>query len=160
MTLGRPGRPGRADYRPAMTPLDDRSRFIRLRVAADALSASRIRVEFRNWLDRHFALGAERFSDLVLAVSEALANVAEFAYTDDPERGTMDVSAAYDAESDTLAVTVNDRGRWHQRGAARDLTRGRGIPLMRALADEANIHGTPHGTRVTLTWNRLTAAAH
>lgn len=141
-----------------MTPLDDRFRFVRLRVAADALTANRIRVEFRNWLDRHFTLGAERFSDLVLAVSEALANAAEFAYTDTGDRGTMDVSAAYDSASDTLAVTVNDRGRWRQRaGAARDLTRGRGIPLMRVLADEADIHGTQHGTQVTLTWRRLTA---
>lgn len=140
-----------------MTPLDDRSRFVRLRVAADALSATRIRVEFRNWLDRHFTLGAERFSDLVLAVSEALANAAEFAYTDAPDLGTMDVSAAYDAASDTLAVTVNDHGQWRQRASARELGRGRGIPLMRALADEASIEGTPQGTQVTLTWNRLTA---
>lgn len=153
-----PARVGPADCRPAMTPTDDRSRFIRRRVSADAPSATRIRVEFRNWLDRHFTLGAERFSDLVLAVSEALANVAEFAYTDVPDHGTMDVSAAYDADSDTLAVTVNDRGRWRQHPSARDLSRGRGIPLMRALADEANIEGTPDGTQVTLTWNRLTAA--
>ncbi|WP_310778162.1 ATP-binding protein [Mycobacterium sp. Z3061] len=142
-----------------MTPLDDRSRFVRMRVAADALNAHRIRVEFRNWLDRHFTLGSERFSDLVLAVSEALANAAEFAYRDTPDAGTMDVSAAYDAKSDTLAVTVQDRGRWRQRGATRDLTRGRGIPLMRVLADEADIQGTPHGTQVTLKWKRLTAPA-
>ncbi|OBK22831.1 anti-sigma regulatory factor [Mycobacterium asiaticum] len=141
--------------------LDDRSRFVRTRVAANALSANRIRVEFRNWLDRHFTLGAERFSDLVLAVSEALANVAEFAYADSPDadspgHGTMDVSADYDAASDTLAVTVNDRGRWHQRVEKRDFSRGRGIPLMRALADHADIHGTPNGTQVRLTWNHLT----
>lgn len=140
--------------------LDDRTRFARMRVAADPSSASRIRVEFRNWLDRHFTLGAERFSDLVLAVSEALANAAEFAYTDTSDHGTMDVSADYDAASDTLAVKVNDRGRWRQRAALANSTRGRGIPLMRALADEADIHGTPDGTQVTLTWNRLTAPAH
>jgi anti-sigma regulatory factor (Ser/Thr protein kinase) len=127
-----------------------------MRVAADAFNATQIRVEFRNWLDRHFALGAERFTDLVLAVGEALANVAEFAYTDAPDGGTMDVAAAYDPDSDTLAVTVNDHGRWRQRPSALDLSRGRGIPLMRALADEADIHGTPHGTKVTLLWNRLT----
>lgn len=147
-----------------MTPLDDRSRFVRTRVAADALSAHRIRVEFRNWLDRHFTLGAERFSDLVLAVSEALANAAEFAYSDTADnpatQGTMDVSAAYDAKSDTLAVTVNDRGRWRQRTGTKDVTRGRGIPLMRVLADEADIRGTPHGTQVKLTWKRLTAPAN
>jgi anti-sigma regulatory factor (Ser/Thr protein kinase) len=127
-----------------------------MRVAADALNATQIRVEFRNWLDRHFALGAERFSDLVLAVGEALANVAEFAYADAPDRGTMDVAATYDPDSDTLSVTVDDHGRWRQRASARDLSRGRGIPLMRALADEANIYGTAQGTKVTLLWNRLT----
>lgn len=143
-----------------MTPLDDQSRFVRTRVAADALSANRTRVEFRNWLDRHFSLGAERFSDLVLAVSEALANAAEFAYTETPGPGTMDVNAAYDADSDTLAVTVNDRGRWFQRTGTRDMTRGRGIPLMRALADSADIDATPQGTQVTLIWNRLTSPTH
>jgi serine/threonine-protein kinase RsbW len=130
-----------------------------MRVAADALSASRIRVEFRNWLDRHFTLTSERFSDLVLAVSEALANAAEYAYTDIPDHGTMDVSADYDADADILAVTVNDRGRWRQHAIATGPTRGRGIPLMRALADDARIHSTSSGTQVTLTWNRLTAPA-
>ena len=44
-------------------------------------------------------------------------------------------------------MTVNDYGRWCQCPSALDLSRGRGIPLMRALADEADIHGTPHGTQ-------------
>ncbi|OBK10984.1 ATP-binding protein [Mycobacterium asiaticum] len=140
-----------------MTPLDDRSSFVRTRVAADGSNAARLRVEFRNWLDRHFALGAERFSDLVLAVSEALANVAEFAYCDLPGRGTMDMRAAYDAASDTLAVRVKDRGRWRQHKSSVDFSRGRGILLMQALADEAEISGTPQGTEVLLLWNHLTA---
>ncbi|GAB2994392.1 ATP-binding protein [Mycobacterium bourgelatii] len=142
--------------------IDDRFRFVRRRIAADAHTASRTRVEFRRWLDRHFTLGAERFSDLLLAVSEALSNAAEFAYVGAPQRGTMDVSANYDVDSDTLAVTVSDHGRWRQivpaQGpAACDYqVRGRGIPLMRALADEATIDPTPHGTNVRLTWNHLT----
>jgi anti-sigma regulatory factor (Ser/Thr protein kinase) len=140
--------------------IDDRSRFARMRVAADALSARRTRVEFRNWLETHFRLGAERLHDLVLAVSEAIANAAEFAYVDAPQHGTIDVSAAYDADSDTLAVRVNDRGRWRhnisESATAEHRFRGRGIPLMRALADEAKIEPTPRGTHVTLTWNRLT----
>lgn len=135
---------------------NDCPRFVRTQIAADASNATRIRVEFRNWLSRHFALDAEQFSDLVLAVSEALANVAEFAYPD--ECGTMDVRAAYDPGSDTLAVNIIDRGRWRQQPSAANLARGRGIPLMRALADEASIDGTPHGTAVKLTWNRLTAS--
>ncbi|CAM2745243.1 anti-sigma regulatory factor [Mycobacterium intermedium] len=142
--------------------IDDRFRFVRRRIAADPHSASRTRVEFRRWLDRHFTLGAERFSDLLLAVSEALSNAAEFAYAGSTQRGTMDVSANYDVDSDTLAVTVSDHGRWRQTVPAQATAtcdyqvRGRGIPLMRALADETTIDPTPHGTNVKLTWNHFT----
>ncbi len=133
-----------------------------MRVAADASSAARTRAEFGVWLKRHFTLGAERTSELLLAVNEAVANAAEFAYVGTSRRGTIDVSAAYDVDSDTLAVTVNDRGRWrHVSGppTAERLYRGRGIALMRALADEARIDSTPHGTHVTLTWTHLTRSA-
>jgi serine/threonine-protein kinase RsbW len=139
--------------------VDDESRFVRARVTADGHGAASMRAEFGRWLARHFTLGAERISDLVLAVYEALANAAEFAYVDTPQRGTMDLSATYDADSDTLAVTVNDRGRWRHKASepatAEHGYRGRGIPLMRALADHATIDPTPHGTNVTLTWTRL-----
>jgi serine/threonine-protein kinase RsbW len=147
-----------------VSQIDDQSRFVRQRITADASSAAQIRAEFGNWLDRHFTLGAERFNDLLLAVYEAIANAAEFAYIDDAQCGTMDISAAYDVDSDTLAVTVNDRGRWRNDVPApatpgrQFQVRGRGIPLMRALADEAIIDGTPHGTNVRLTWTHLTGA--
>ena len=137
-------------------------RFVRTRVVADARSAARTRAEFGSWLDRHFTLGAQRFSDLLVAVYEAIANAAEFAYIDSSQRGTMDVSAAYDVESDTLAVTVDDCGGWRQ-SLPEPMTvqrqsqlRGRGIPLMRAVADELTIDRTPQGTHVTLTWTDLT----
>jgi serine/threonine-protein kinase RsbW len=135
-------------------PIDDRSRFVRTRVGADARSAARTRAEFRSWLDAHFTLGAE----LLLAVNEAIANAAEFAYVDASQRGTLDVSAAYDVDSDTLAVTVNDRGLWHRSFPAPATVppRGRGIPLMRALADQVIIDRTPQGTHITLTWTDLT----
>jgi serine/threonine-protein kinase RsbW len=145
-----------------VSDIDDRSRFMRTRVAADARSAARTRAEFGSWLDGHFTLGAERFSDLLLAVNEAIANAAEFAYLDASQRGTMDVSAGYDADSDTLAVTVNDRGRWRQNlpepatAQGQPQLRGRGIPLMRALADEVTIDRTTRGTHVALTWTDLT----
>lgn len=136
---------------------DDRSRFVRTRVAADARSAARTRAEFGVWLERHFSLDADRFNDLLLAVNEAIANAAEFAYVDAAERGTVDVRAAYDGESDTLAVIVDDRGRWRQKKPVqyRQQMRGRGIPLMEALADDVAIDRTAQGTRVTLTWSGL-----
>lgn len=145
---------GRSDPQ-NVSNVDDQSRFVRTRVAADARSAARTRAEFGVWLERYFSLDDDRFSDLLLAVNEAIANAAEFAYVDAVERGTVDVRAAYDGDSDTLAVTVDDRGRWRQKVPVqrRQQMRGRGIPLMETLADEVVIDRTPQGTRVTLTWN-------
>lgn len=145
---------GRSDPQ-NVSNVDDQSRFVRTRVAADARSAARTRAEFGVWLERYFSLDDDRFSDLLLAVNEAIANAAEFAYVDAAERGTVDVRAAYDGDSDTLAVTVDDRGRWRQKVPVQrqQQMRGRGIPLMETLADEVVIDRTPQGTRVTMTWN-------
>lgn len=153
---------GRSERGPdEVSDIDDRSRFVRRRVAADARNAARTRAEFGTWLDRHFTLGAERSNDLLLAVNEALANAAEFAYVDAARRGTVDLSATYDEAGDTLAVSVNDRGRWHHKPSEpatvppQPQVRGRGIPLMRALADRVTIDRTPQGTQVTLVWTDL-----
>ena len=128
------------------------------RVSLPMRAAPRGPAEFGSWLDTHFTLGAQQFSDLLLAVNEAIANAAEFAYADASHRGTMDVTAAYDLDSDILAVTVNYRGHWRQNFSAPPTmqARGRGIQLMLALADEVTIDRTPQGTHVTMTWTDLT----
>lgn len=118
------GMMGRFDHQPQnVSNIDDRSRFLRDRVAADPRSAARARAEFGLWLESNFILGADRFSDVLLAVNEAIANAAEFAYCDASQRGTLDVSAAYDRQSGTLAVTVDDRGRWRQKVPASTISR-------------------------------------
>jgi serine/threonine-protein kinase RsbW len=137
-----------------------RSGFTRDGVAAHGLGATQTRIEFSTWLQRHFAPAGDRLNDVVLAVYEALANAAEFAYLDSSGSATMDLQAAYDLESDTLTVTVSDQGRWHEPvpnpgGADSFQLRGRGIPLMRALADMATIDPTSGGTLVTLVWSKL-----
>jgi anti-sigma regulatory factor (Ser/Thr protein kinase) len=120
-------------------------------VAADASGAARIRNGFADWLHRHFSLSAERCSGVLLAVYEALANAAEFAYLDAPGHGTIAFAASYDDDVDTLAVTVTDRGRWRPAGTAtvppHHALRGRGIPLMRALADKTRVNTTDRGTQ-------------
>ncbi|OBB78186.1 anti-sigma regulatory factor [Mycobacterium colombiense] len=153
---------GRSDQPQNVSNIDDRSRFVRTRVAADARSAARTRAEFGVWLGRHFSLDDDRFNDLLLAVNEAIANAAEFAYDDAAGRGTVDVRAAYDGDSDTLAVIVDDRGRWRPKKPVqyRQQVRGRGIPLMEALADDVAIDRTAQGTRVTLTWSGLTGPGY
>ena len=47
-----------------------------------------------------------------------------------------------------MTITVTDSGRWRPpRGA----NRGRGLPLMRALVETADVRQTDAGTVVTLT---------
>lgn len=130
-------------------------RFARLGVVADARTAGQIRDEFARWLREHFDLDPVRTSDLVLAINEALANCAEFAYVGHPRRGTMDLLAAHDPSSGTITVVIADRGSWRNPDSPRALSRGRGIPLMEALADRAEIDATDSGTHVRLEWSNV-----
>ena len=119
-----------------------------------------MRQEFSIWLKRYFTLDPTRVSDMVLAVNEALANAAEFAYSTVAQPGAMHLLADYDTGSAVLTVTVADEGAWRIADAEKKSnTRGRGIPLMRALADRATFDSTPAGTKVRLEWNHV-AAAH
>ena len=135
------------------------TQFARVDAAADPQSAAQIRREFSDWLGQHFTLDATRVSDMVLAVNEAMANAAEYAYLMAEQPGAMHVLASYDGISASLTVTVTDEGAWrnadHVTPGSR---RGRGIPLMQALADHATVDSSAAGTRVCLEWNRVDAA--
>lgn len=125
---------------------------------ADPVTAALIREEFCHWLREHFTLDASKINDVVLAVNEALANAAEFAYATADQAGAMHMHAEYDPAAAVLAVTVTDEGSWLTADPqAGDLARGRGIPLMHALADRAVIDGSPRGTRVRLEWTGIDA---
>ncbi|MCW2512171.1 MAG: putative anti-sigma regulatory factor, serine/threonine protein kinase [Mycobacterium sp.] len=129
-------------------------RFERIGVTADPRTAARTRDEFARWLHGTFDIDPHRTSDLVLAIYEALANIAEFAYLAAGMTGTMDVTASYEPTESALSVTVADRGLW--RTAApnpADRSRGRGIALMKALADRASIQTSTDGTTVRLAWD-------
>jgi serine/threonine-protein kinase RsbW len=135
------------------------SQFARMAAVADPESAAQIRREFSDWLRRYFTLDATKLSDVVLAVNEAMANAAEFAYGAVKRAGRMDVQAHCDRSADTLTVTVTDQGSWRSADAApKELKRGRGIPLMHALADRVTVDSSATGTRVRLEWNDVTAA--
>lgn len=137
---------------------DSRTRFAQTSVLADAACAAQMRQEFSLWLKRYFALDATRVSDVVLAVNEALANAAEFAYSAVDHRGVMHLLADYDHDSAILTVTVTDEGAWRIADSkTKRVSRGRGIPLMEALADRATIDSSPAGTRVCLEWSHVTA---
>lgn len=136
-------------------------RFVRVGIAADGEAAAHLREEFARWLETFFDLDAIRSSDLLLATNEALANAAEFAYAASGRPGTMDMHAAFGPADGVLTVTVADHGAWRERTPATDANkaRGRGIPLMEALADRAEIDRSPEGTRVLLEWTGITNRA-
>ncbi|EHB50269.1 putative anti-sigma regulatory factor, serine/threonine protein kinase [Mycolicibacterium rhodesiae JS60] len=131
-------------------------RFTRNDVVADAHNAARIRDDFASWLRARGDLDRVRFSDVVLAVNEALANAAEFAYLHGGP-GTLDVEAVHDGA--ILTITIADQGRWRESTpATQSRSRGRGIPLMRALADDLTIDSSALGTTVCLRFEHFHAA--
>ncbi|MCB0932507.1 MAG: ATP-binding protein [Mycobacterium sp.] len=130
-------------------------RFARNGLVADGSTAASIREELVGWIRRHLDLSETRTCDVLLAVNEALANAAEFAYLDldpaDDAFGTVDLDVAHDPRRSALMVTVADHGRWRQPDERYSkLSRGRGIPLMHVLADAAIIDVSLSGTTVRL----------
>src|SRR5262245_38261681 len=114
--------------------------FARTDVVADPVGAATVRQEFSDWLRESFKLDATKVSDVVLAVNEAMANAAEYAYAAVGRPGKMHVRARYDGSVATLTVTVTDEGAWRSaQSVTKERKRGRGIPLMHALADRATV---------------------
>ncbi len=93
-----------------------------------------------------------RAGDIVLASYEALANVADHAY-DGAGAGLVDVDASL--SPGRLEVVITDHGQW--RAPVPDTQpvslRGRGLLLLRASADRADITSGDSGTVVRLTWD-------
>lgn len=147
-----------------MTPSDARppavepSRFTCNAVAADAVAVASIREQFGRWLRRHTELAETKLCDVLLAVNEVLANVVEFAYLAERRTGTFDMEAVYDYVRAVLTITINDHGCWRNRDPLHiDRCRGRGITLMRALADAVVIDTSALGTNVCLRFENLHA---
>lgn len=125
--------------------LGGREQLVR-EVAATASQVTILRRALGTWL-RAQAVGRELVEDIVLASTEAMANVVDHAYPDDPD-GTLVLTAG--VEPGFLTVTITDTGHWCD--APSEPGRGRGITLIRALTPEAAITSTPGGTTVRLTW--------
>ena len=108
-------------------------------------------VEVRHQLERWATLTglpAPAVADLVLSSYEALANAAEHAYPSGP--GLVDLVAARTTDGRVL-VTVSDRGRWRPPPADPGF-RGRGIPMIKALAHCMRVEQGQQGTTVHMEW--------
>jgi len=96
-------------------------------------------------------LRPEQLEAVRLATYEATVNVVEHAYQHD-HTGVLDLDATCRLQHRTVAVTVRDHGRWRPAAAEPNSTRGRGLLLIRRLADFAWITTTSVGTTVRMAW--------
>ncbi|WP_165968214.1 ATP-binding protein [Saccharopolyspora elongata] len=108
-----------------------------------------LRDELAGW-SRCAGLGRDAVEALALACYEAMANVVEHAYA---RAGAMDVEAVHFAAERRVQVTVTDRGSWVPLDWGSDVDRGRGLPLIRRLADEAVVTPGDAGTEVRMSWS-------
>ncbi|WP_103349846.1 ATP-binding protein [Amycolatopsis sp. CA-128772] len=132
--LSRAGGAGCPDLRCPGVPADGAAvRALRERISRWALAAG---------------LRPDQVLDVEIAVYEAMANVVVHAYPA-TATGTFDVEAHACLEA--VTITVTDRGQWQPVPRPVPL-HGRGIPLIRKLADEACIDAGAAGTTVTMSW--------
>jgi serine phosphatase RsbU (regulator of sigma subunit)/anti-sigma regulatory factor (Ser/Thr protein kinase) len=117
-------------------------------VEARARSLVWVRRALTRWLD-DLRVPEPIAREIVMAASEASANVVEHAYG--PAGGTITISATQ--EEDHVDVLVRDVGAW--RGSSRG-DRGNGLRLMRGLMDDVLVDTSSAGTVVRL--RRRTAA--
>ena len=111
---------------------------------------SDLRHSFADWAVAQ-GLDRDHIDTATLATYEALSNVAAHAYPGDAP-GTLDLWARYEPEQHHLEVTVTDRGHWVPPPEDPGPLGGRGIPLMRSLAEHADIEPGDRGTTVHLHW--------
>ena len=119
-----------------------------LTATATAVNAASARSLLTEWAQRH-DVPSGLIADVVYAAYEAVANVVEHAYSDDV--GSFTLRA--DDTPHQLCVTVSDTGTWAPPCSA-PTWRGRGIPLIRALADRVRIESDDSGTTVELHWEK------
>lgn len=107
-------------------------------------SARLVRAALERFADA-YGLDADHRFALEVAVGEAVTNAIEHAYGIGPGRFAVRAREAGDA----LDIEIHDRGTWR---APRQEGRGRGVPIMRALARSVTIDSTEMGTFIRMTF--------
>jgi serine/threonine-protein kinase RsbW len=121
---------------------------LRLRLAGEPLAQqlAGARREVAHWAGQ-LGLPEEFTEDLVLATHEALANVADHAYPDGNGEAWLDLQCV----GGVLEVVVRDRGEWRTPPIDTGW-RGRGLTIIRGLADEVRVQHDRDGTTVRMRW--------
>lgn len=96
-------------------------------------------------------LSSDDVEAIALSSYEAMANVVEHAYTDG--EGDLGLAAVCLPAENRVQVTVTDWGEWTTPPSQPEMRNGRGLPLIRHLADEAEITAGQGGTAVRMWWS-------
>ena len=102
-----------------------------------------MRLRVGTWLERR-GVGDDQRADTVLAITEACNNAIEHGYRG--QGGTIRLTLEH--RGGTLAISVEDEGRWRE--PRPDPTRGRGLVIMRSTMHRADVTPGKRGTRVEL----------
>lgn len=114
---------------------------------AIAVRLGEVRRAVENWAE-HAGLPADLIEQLALACYEAMANVVEHAYAG-VAPGLLSVQVS--VSSGLVAVLVEDQGKWRVPDSGTGF-RGRGLLLIKGLADEVTVTAAEHGTAVRMRW--------
>jgi anti-sigma regulatory factor (Ser/Thr protein kinase) len=117
------------------------------RMAAELPSVRRVRRMLDRWAHQA-GLSPDSAADLELTVSEAVSNVVEHAYQDEPA-GEFDYLVRREGNG-VVRVEVRDFGRWRPQPVDPGY-RGRGLAVIRTLATDVALEGTSSGTRIAFT---------
>jgi serine/threonine-protein kinase RsbW len=126
-----------------------------IEVVAIAERLGEIRQQLATWL-APIGVSDTGIADIVLVVNEACTNCIEHAYRG-LVPGLIQVEANQDGEQ--IVVGVADHGVW-QPPATQPSTRGRGLPIMRAVSDGVDLKSSPEGTTVRMTFEAASPCGH
>src|SRR5699024_9383444 len=118
-------------------------------VPAEPERLPELRRALAEWAER-VGMSAEQVEAVTLAGYEALANAATHAYA--AGTGTLNLHAEYRSARRQVQVAVSDAGRWRTPPTDRDGLGGRGLVLIRSLAEHAEVHTDASGTTVSMHW--------
>ncbi len=127
--------------RPAAAESGDR---FSVAVRSDPAELSAFRRGLRDWLECR-GVEESQVNEVLIACGEACANAIEHAYSFQPDQ-LVEVDASL--VETTLTLTVADHGKWKEGSGGEN--RGRGLAIMRALADEVAVERGGGGTVVRM----------
>ncbi len=118
---------------------------LQLDFPAETSQLAGTRNALRGWLSRA-GVNPEKATDVLIAAGEAVANSIEHGHRDRPGTVTLLASALVDR----VQLTVVDSGDWKVPQPDKDVSRGRGVMLMRALMHDVTIDRNAAGTTVNM----------